>query len=542
VRRWRLGGLIGVLLLLAAPLAVPLLELLGRLDRVAFLTDETLVLGGNTLLLVGGTLALALPAGVATAVLLYRTDLPLRKPLRGLTILALFVPLPVVCSAWQAALGTGGWLAFFSWSEAPGRFWPAGLWPAILVHAVAALPWVVLIVGQGLRWVEGELEADALLAAGVWRVLWRVTLPRCRGVIGAAGLWVALQTASEITVTDQMQVRSLAEEVYLELWQGGPDALARSTAASLPVVLALALLVFLALSRLERALPPPESLLTAPPTFSLGWARWPCFALVLGGVLLLAGGTLGSLLWRAGARGYPPSWSAQTAAGFLATAWEANAGTIITSLLVALAAGGLTALVALLLCWLSLDARWFRWVTFALAAILWALPAPVVGIGLKEAIMAIVDWWPAGPLAEALYWSPSPVPVLCADLLRYLPCAVAVLWPMVRLLPGELRDSARVDGATPGQELRHVVWPLAARAALWSALVVAALSLGEVGAVRMRVESGPPTFAHLLWEQMHRGVDNVVAALCLLMLAAVVAGAALLALGGALLRLLRARG
>ncbi len=58
----------------------------------------------------------------------------------------------------------------------------------------------------------------------------------------------------------------------------------------------------------------------------------------------------------------------------------------------------------------------------------------------------------------------------------------------------------------------------------------------------MRVESGPPTFAHLLWEQMHRGVDNVVAALCLLMLAAVVAGAALLALGGALLRLLRARG
>jgi ABC-type Fe3+ transport system permease subunit len=114
--------------------------------------------------------------------------------------------------------------------------------------------------------------------------------------------------------------------------------------------------------------------------------------------------------------------------------------------------------------------------------------------------------------------------------LRFLPCAVAVLWPVVRLVPAELRDSARVDGASPGQELRHVVWPVAARAALWAALVLAALALGEVGA-SLRVETpGWAFFADLLWDQMHYGVNsaNAVAALCLLLLIAVVAGAGVL--------------
>ena len=55
----------------------------------------------------------------------------------------------------------------------------------------------------------------------------------------------------------------------------------------------------------------------------------------------------------------------------------------------------------------------------------------------------------------------SPIPVLWVQVVRFFPCAVAVLWPVVRLLPVELRDAARVDGARPQQELWHVVLPLA---------------------------------------------------------------------------------
>src|SRR5262249_33240404 len=131
----------------------------------------------------------------------------------------------------------------------------------------------------------------------------------------------------------------------------------------------------------------------------------------------------------------------------------------------------------------------------------------------------------------ALYWDPSPAPVLWIHLLRFLPCAVAFLWPVVRLLPAELRDSARLDGLRPAQELRHLVWPFAARAALAAALIVAAVALGG-GPASMHVETpGRWTFAHELWQQMHYGGENNVAALCLLLLAAVAASALALGLG-----------
>src|SRR5947209_8782844 len=69
--------------------------------------------------------------------------------------------------------------------------WAQGTWPAIWVHAVAALPWVVWLVGQGLCWVERELEEDGLLVGAPWWVFWHVTLPRSRATLFAAGLWVA---------------------------------------------------------------------------------------------------------------------------------------------------------------------------------------------------------------------------------------------------------------------------------------------------------------------------------------------------------------
>ena len=49
--------------------------------------------------------------------------------------------------------------------------------------------------------VEPELEEEAALQMAPWRVVWEVTLPRCRASIAAATLFVALQTAGDISVT-----------------------------------------------------------------------------------------------------------------------------------------------------------------------------------------------------------------------------------------------------------------------------------------------------------------------------------------------------
>src|SRR5207244_7615446 len=91
----------------------------------------------------------------------------------------------------------------------------------------------------------------------------------------------------------------------------------------------------------------------------------------------------------------------------------------------------------------------------------------------------------------------------------------------------ELRDAARVVGTRALGEFRQVVAPLTATAYLRAALAVAVLSLGELGAGKIVETPGSQTFAHEVFTQMHYGVTNDLAALCLVLLAAVTLGACL---------------
>src|SRR5262245_35634173 len=107
--RWRLALAFVLLAFLGLPLALPMVHALGDLGAWPLWSERArlLLLARNTALLVGGTLALVLPAGVVGAILLYRTDMPLRRGLRFLTVATLFIPLPLFASGWQAALGSG---------------------------------------------------------------------------------------------------------------------------------------------------------------------------------------------------------------------------------------------------------------------------------------------------------------------------------------------------------------------------------------------------------------------------------------------------
>ena len=92
--------------------------------------------------------------------------------------------------------------------------------------ALACLPWVVFLVGVGLRTVEPELEESAELDMPVGRVWRKVTLRRAVGAIAAAAVAVAVLTAGDMTVTDLLQVRTYAEEAYVQftLGRGPADA------------------------------------------------------------------------------------------------------------------------------------------------------------------------------------------------------------------------------------------------------------------------------------------------------------------------------
>lgn len=545
---WRILAA-GCLSLFCLPALLPILETLARPQAwIAWgQADRLLALAGNTCALLFGVLLLVMPVGILTAILLYRTDLPLRRAWRFLVLLGLVVPLPLFTSAWQGALGTGGLLPLTLWTTpsaaavplAAGygwKPWAMGLPAAIWVHAVAALPWVIVLVGQGLCWVERELEEDALTARHPMGVLWYVSLPRCRAAIFAAGLWVALMVVTEITVTDMMQVRTVAEEIYTQFVLGDEEALPRTLALALPAVAAIAVLITWASTRWEKGLPPLDVFTSQPRLFELGKSRLPLGLLCCIGVVILAGVPIASLCWKTGLGGSPQVFATDWAWVHVANAIKVRKSLIGANLSLACATGFATSAAALFICWLGLRSRWFRTLALILLALLWAMPGPILGLGLKQVIAHLMDLVPLHVVGVALYYGPSPLPAAWAHALRFLPFAVALLWPVVRLIPIDLIDAAQIDGASPLQEFRHVVLPLAWPAGVRGGIAVGVLSLGEIAASKLVETPGSQTFAHEVFSQMHYGVTNDLAALCLLLLAAVTLGAGIWAGAAGLIR------
>jgi len=179
---------------------------------------------------------------------------------------------------------------------------------------------------------------------------------------------------------------------------------------------------------------------------------------------------------------------------------------------------------------------------FALVVTLWATPGPVLGFGLKEAIDLMMDienvllaWTSARPIRAVLYDHSTPAPVLWAHTVRLFPYAVAIIWPAVRDIPRDLRESARVDGANGRTMFRQVLWPASRRAYWIAAISVTALALGELATSKIVQVPDRPTFVQELFSQMHYGATATTAALALVLVAPV-------GIAGIMIGLLRRKG
>ncbi len=515
---WRLAYGVGLFVFVVLPLLMPLGELLSP-AAWAWTPDDVerqSHLCTNTLTLTAGVVAISLPIGICLAVLLFRTSFFGRRSAQVLLALALFVPLPIVVSSWQALLGAQGWLPIDLWRDAPGRPWASGMQAAIWIHAIAAVPWAAFLVGMGLSRVEPELEDEARQVVGPWRVLLVITLPRTRASLLAAALFVAMQTAAETTVTEMMQVRTLAEEMRTQ-FALSEIGLARTLVVTLPALLAAWALVLAVVAHIEKSLPP----MLLPQRMDLALdlrPRWllPIISAALIGMLIMP---LGSLVRKLGLAGHPEHWETDTAWYFLRVALRVLGSDLLASLVTSAVTGLGVAVIGVIGCWLAKERVWFRWLLFGVLTWVWVLPGPAVGMALHQTIMLL----PEGPWKVLLWYGPSPAPLMWAQGLRTLPIAVIFLWPVVRLLPRELFEEARLGGAGALSEFLHVVAPATWRPVLVCGLTSSALCLAEVGASDRVATPGWEAFAATLLKQMHTGVDNSVSALCILMLLALTA-------------------
>jgi len=504
--------------------ALAALFLLGSAASL-LLDARTASLLANTLYLCVATLAISLPLGTMLAWLLMRTDLPGRRAALVLFGVMLFVPLYLQAAAWQAGFGLQGWFTL-EWREwCVSRTLLEGWTGAIWVHAMAALPWVVLIVGAGFWLVEPELEEQALLDASPWRVFWRVTLRGALGALGVAAIWVVILTAGEMTVTDLFAVRTYAEEVYTRQAVGPQPE--DPPLGILPGVILTTWLVLAGLVLVGRLAPGDRPVSAGGRVvFRLGGWRWPMAAAVAVALLLVVGLPLGSLCSKAGIvvthadDAYVRSWSLAKCLLVVAEGPVRYAKEFRWSLVIGASAATVSAALALVLGWIARRGRPRAALVLAIAALALAVPGPIVGL----AVIRLLNR-PEVPLLFYLYDQSILAPVLALSF-RALGPTTLVMWHALRSIPAELLDSAAVDGAGPLGQLVRIALPCRVWALAVAWLIALAIALGDLAASVLVVPHGLPTLSIHIFNLLHYGVEDRVAGICLALVAMFAAVAA----------------
>jgi iron(III) transport system permease protein len=463
-------------------------------------------LARETIRLVLATEALALPLGILLAVLLFRTDLWGRLGLLGLMVLAALVPMPLHAIGWLGTLGNVGRAQLFG--DRPVLTGWAG---AAVVHALAALPWVVLLVGVGLRSVESQLEEYALLDRPAWRVVGTVTLRRAWGAVAAAALMVAVLTAGDMTVTDLLQVRTYAEEAYLQEALGqGPAAMAIVTIPPLLILGAAVLVGSAALGRADAARLPSRS--ARPRLWRLGRWRVPLGMLgvvTVGQVMALP--ILG-LVWRAGRvggsaeQGVGPRWSLGGWVGSMERGARAAAPYLGETLVYAAVGATATVLLGWGIAWLARRPGFWRWIAALSVSLALASPAPVSGMALVLGYRS-VPWLYNGPAL-----------LILAYVLRTVPYVLAWLWVALRTLPEVYFETAEIEGASDVHIALRVGLPLTGESLVVAWLAAFLLSLGELPASKLVEAPGMRVLSVYVWGLLHTGVDSHLASVGLVLL------------------------
>lgn len=471
----------------------------------------------NTLWLVGGTCLFALPIGALLAILLARTDLPGRRTFGVVIAVLLFFPLYTQTAAWQAGFGQEGWFSMMYPALGEGP-WLNGWRGAIWIHALAAVPWVTIIVGVALRSVEPQIEEAALLNGAPWQVLWRVTLPRCAFAVLAAAIWISVTSAGEITVTDMWGLRTYAEEIFRGFWMDDkPEDVAFGLLPSLTATTLVLAATLLACARwMARGHRPPAR---PPWTYQLGRFRWPASLFVLLVMLCLVGVPLLNLSIKLGLNvqllpdgTYRRDWSGPQAVVRL---WM-SLGEFHREMIWSLGAGAVAATaalgLALPLAWWARRGGWRAWPALAVAAIFLALPGPLLGLCLS--LLFTLPDRPWFELLNFLYDRSILAPAV-AMMLRALPVVIILLWYALRSVPRATLEAAALDGAGPWRQLFWVALPQrkAALAAAW--LIALAVAMGDLSASFLVLPPGATPLSARIFQLVHNGVEQEVAGITL---------------------------
>lgn len=496
--RWSWPALVGIVAGLSVlPVAIVALSLLTpSVDvwrhlwrtRLAGMVLDTLVLLGGVGL---GTLVLG--TGLAWLVTAYR--FPGRGALSWLLVLPLAMPGYVLGFVYLSVFDVTGpvqqrWRSWFGADAAFPEVRSMG--GAVLVLTLVLYPYVYLLARAAFRDQAGtSYQVARSLGCGPLQAAHRIVLPLARPSLAAGLALVMMETLTDFATVQYFGVDTVSVGIY-RVWRGMYDRDAAAELAGFVLLFALAVVLVERLLRGRARYEQPGGAAPGVEPERLGGVRaWLatglCLAVLAGAfaapVVQLASWALGRSAEDARAAGDATSYLSNSAFLAVVTALVCVVAGVVVANALRFSNGRATRVAA------------------RLTIVGYAVPAPVVGIGVLLAIVGadrLVDGF--GLDLTAMLLTGSVGAVLYAYGVRFLALGFSTVDASLEKVPREITMSARTLGAPPRRVLARLHLPLTRAGIATAALLVALEALKELPIVLLLRPFGFDTLSIWVWQ------------------------------------------
>jgi iron(III) transport system permease protein len=459
---------------------------LGRI----FFDQRHLTLAKNSFELAVGTTFLSLIIGVPMAFLISRTNLWGSKYFGILYLIPILIPPYIHAIVWSHLTGI---IKTFSSGDIHS------LWGAVVVLTLAYFPFITLIAQSGLKSIDRNLEESSLLHCGQFHTIRRITLPLIAPHIFAGAIFVFIFSIIDFGVPDILRFNVYPVEIFIQFSAFYDEGAA--TLLSMPLIVITLFFIFLQrwymknrsyiniLGGGSKAL---EFRLGKMNIFAYIFCLFIVFFSFFSVVIPLA-----VLLSIAG----PLSSYVRVI--------NTSIGQISYSVILASTGAFVALFLGFFLAYIieRSKAKWKNLLIFATFVPL-AIPAVTLGIGL-------IKIWNR-PIADFVYG--SSFIIILGYIARFIPFSVITISSGLKQINQRLEEAAFLITPNQTKVMLRIVLPMLTYSLIAGFFVVFILSFGELGTTLLVIPPGRETIPIKIYNLMHYGADQMVAALCLILI------------------------
>jgi iron(III) transport system permease protein len=449
---------------------------------LALPTERRLGLLANSLGLSSLVAVASIVVGALAGSILWRWDTGLKSRLRWMFLA--FVPVPPYIHALS-------WMTVFNWVNTTlGVDLPTTGWfMACFVDFMTYLPLGVGLALIGFLGVDAAMVEAGRLHRSDVDVLTRVVLPLVAPALVAAGGLIFAFSVTDYSVPTLFSVNVYSLEIFSDF--SATNQAARALMLSLPIVVVTLLVLWASQRALRNTLQREASQKALPRLESPLWLsllQWCAIFVVFAQVFVL----LASLLVATGSPGNV-AYAVSSAAGDIEFTLFQAVTTSVLCIPLALVAGE------------RLKSGGGLWWMLVLAPL--GIPSPLIGIGVIRVSSA----------TDFLYgtWF-SPV---IGTLVRFTPVASIIILAQLKRSDPLLFDAADIFRHSLTGVWSRIKLPLQASGVIAAVGLVFAFTFGEMGSTLLTVPPGVGTVTIRVFNYLHYGGSDVVAGLCLVMVA-----------------------